>query len=1024
MPVLDIKPTRKPVRAYYDSLAQFERLGVTHETAVRSAFQSLLESCARQFRWKLVPEHSIALPRNRRIAVDGALVDDFNLTHGFWEAKDVHDDLPAAVQSKFQAGYPRSNILFQTPKRALLWQNDECVLDADLTDSAQLVDALQTFFSHRPPNIAEWEEAVARFKDKVPDVGCGLAKLIRNERQTNPRFTAAFAGFLEKCRSSINPRLAEEAVEEMLVQHLLTERLFRTVFDNPDFVRRNVIAQEIEKVISALTEHAFSRDNFFRSLDRFYVAIEGTARTIGDFSQKQHFLNTVYEQFFQGFSIQIADTHGVVYTPQPIVDFMVRSVAHLLEAEFGRSLADAGVCVIDPFVGTGNFMVRVMREIPRIALEEKYEAALYCNEVMLLPYYVASMNVEHAYYEATGRYAPFHGICLADTFELAEERQLAMFTEENAARVKRQKETPMFVVIGNPPYNMGQVNENDNNKNRKYEAMDGRVAETYAESSRATLRNKLYDPYVKAMRWASDRIGEEGIVAFVTNNGFLDGVAFDGMRKHLVEDFDAIYVLDLGGNARKGVKVSGSNVFDIRVGVSVNLFVKTKRKPKERARIFYHQADDLWNKKRKFDFLNEREHVGNVDWRVLEPDVRHTWLTEGLRAEFETFVPLGTKKAKAVRGAAEDVIFKTYSLGVSTNRDAWAYNFRRDALMENMKRMIGFYNAQAFQWERRERRNASVDDFVAYDDQKIKWTDRLKLELKRGKSIDFSPEKARTSLYRPFTKSNLYFDRLMNQRVCGFPSIFPTPETETENRVICIGGYGRKEFAILMSALIPDLNFYADPQQSFPFYTYAEDGTQRRENVTDGALASFRAHYKDDAITKRDVFHYVYGLLHSPDYRERYARDLKRDLPRIPCARDFRAFAQAGGRLAEIHVGYEDQPEHPLDFIETPGLALDLRVEKMKLSRDKTKIRYNDFLTLGGIPPRAFGYRLGNRSALEWIIDQYRVKTDGRSGIVNDANRPDAPRYVVRLIQKVITVSLETVDIVEGLPPLVLEAGA
>ena len=402
MPTLNLKPTHKSVKSYYAALDQFAKLDVTHETAVRAAFQGLLGHCARQCRWTLVPEFGVSTGRGRRIVVDGALVDDFRLTHGCWEAKDIHDDLPAEVERKFAAGYPRDNILFQTPRRAMLWQNGRLALDADLTDAGQLIETLQMFFGYRPQEYAAWEEAVAQFKDRVADIGQGLAQLIQQERKSNRTFTAAFAEFLDKCRQSINPNLAEAAVEEMLIQHLLTERLFRTVFNRPAFTRRNVIAFEIENVIDALTSHSFSRDEFLSSLDRFYVAIERTAETIHDFSQKQHFLNTVYEQFFQGFSIKVADTHGIVYTPQPIVDFMVRSVAEILEREFGRSLADEGVHIIDPFVGTGNFIVRMMREIPRTALERKYASELHCNEVMLLPYYIASMNIEHEYYDATG----------------------------------------------------------------------------------------------------------------------------------------------------------------------------------------------------------------------------------------------------------------------------------------------------------------------------------------------------------------------------------------------------------------------------------------------------------------------------------------------------------------------------------------------------------------------------------------------------------------------------------------------
>ena len=529
---------------------------------------------------------------------------------------------------------------------------------------------------------------------------------------------------------------------------------------------------------------------------------------------------------------------------------------------------------------------------------------------------------------------------------------------------------------------------------------------------------QLYDPYVKAIRWSLDRIGEEGVVAFVTNNSFIEGLAFDGMRKHLAADCDAIYILDLGGNARKGLKVSDANVFGIRVGVSINLFVKKKQKSSESRRIFYYPTDDLWNRKQKFDFLNEREHAGSIAWQSIQPDARHTWLTEGLHAEFDTFVPMGSKAAKAVKGEAVDAIFKTYSNGVKTNRDAWVNNFNRDALAENMSKMIETYNAQVFQWERQGNRDTDIDDFVVYDDKEISWSRDLKAKLKRGTTAEYVEHKVRTSVYRPFTKSNLYFDRVLNDVVYVFPSIFPTPETETENQVICVSAYGRKEFAILMSQCIPDVNFYGDPQQCFPFYTYDEDGTNRRENITDWALTEFRTHYGDDTLTKWDIFHYNYGLLHHPDYRETYQANLKRDLPHIPFAKDFWGFAEAGARLADLHVNYESQPEYGLKFVQNPDAQLNWRVEKMKLSKDKTSLLYNDFLTLSGIPPKAHDYRLGTRSALEWVIDQYRVKTDKRSGIVNDPNRADDPQYIVKLIGQVITVSLETVDIVENLPAL------
>ena len=1020
MPQLNLKSNHKAIRDYYATLQQYEQQGITHEGAVSSPFDTLLHACARQVNGTFVPQYPKQTAKGNRIVIDGAIINEYGLPLAYWEAKDMDDDLAKAVVDKREAGYLLDNILFQTPQRAILYQNGAEVLDLDITEPANLIATLQYLFTYTPPALDNWQTAVTDFREHVPDLASKLKELIEQRHETDPAFKKAFTDFYEICRASINPELSQDAVEEMLIQHILTERMFRTVFNNSAFTRRNIIAREIENVVDELIRQAFSREEFLKPLDRFYVAIEQAANLCKDFTEKQHFLNTFYEKFFQGFSEDVADTHGIVYTPQPIVDFMVNSVAHILETEFGRSLSDTGVHIIDPFVGTGNFIVRLMQDIQGTALEAKYRHELHCNEVMLLPYYIASLNIEQEYFQRTGMYLPFEGIALADTFELLEQQQGELFTRENTERVERQKATDMFVVIGNPPYNAWQVNDSDNNRNRKYELMDARIMETYASDSKATLKNALYDPYVKAIQWASERIGEEGVVAFVTNNGFIDGLAFDGMRKHLAQDFDAIYILDLGGNARKGLKVSNANVFGIRVGVSINLFVKKKDKLSEKSKIFYYRTDDLWNKKQKFDFMNERQDTGGVEWKSIQSDVRHTWLNEGLHAEFDTFIPMGTKEAKATKGIAANVIFKTYCRGIITGRDVWAYNFNRDILGENIHGMIEIYNAEVDKWKRRENQRVDVSDFVVYDDTKIKWDRELRQHLQRSRFAEYAENKVRISLYRPFTKSNLFFDRVLNNCVYLFPSIFPTPDTETENRVICVAGIGnRKGFGCLITNKIPALDLAFEKTQCFPFYTYDEDGTNRQENITDWALAEFRDHYGDDTLTKWDIFHYNYGLLHHPTYREKYEMNLKRDLPHIPFAEDFWGFATAGAALADLHVNYESVPKYEgLKSMETPGMQVDWHVEKMKLSKDKTQLQYNDFLTLDGIPAEVYEYRLGTRSALEWVVDQYRVKTDKRSRIVNDPNRADEPRYIVDLIHRVITVSLKTVEIVKNLPPL------
>ena len=1019
MPRLNLKPNHKAIRDYYATLWEYEQQGIRHEGAVSNPFAFLLDSCTKQIKGTFIAQYAMQIAAGKRIVIDGLVRNEFELPLAYWEAKDVDDNLPKAVEEKRDAGYPFDNILFQTPQRAILYQNGQVALDLDITTPANLISALQYLFSYTPPQLHGWQTAVEDFREHVPDLASELKERIEERYETDPAFRTAFSDFYDTCRTSINPDLSQEAVEEMLTQHILTERIFRRVFERSDFTRRNIIAREIENVSDVLMRHAMSRDAFLEPLDRFYIAIEQAATLCKDFSEKQHFLNSFYEKFFQGFSEDVADTHGIVYTPQPIVNFMVKSVEHILETEFGRSLSDRGVHIIDPFVGTGNFIVRLMQDIQGTALEEKYRHELHCNEVMLLPYYIASLNIEQEFFQRTGTYLPFEGIALADTFELLEKEQGELFTRENTERVERQKATDMFVVIGNPPYNAKQVNQNDNNKNRKYKIMDTLLRETYSRDSKARNKNSLSDPYVKAILWASKRIGKEGVVAFVTNNGFLDGIAFDGMRKHLLQDFTKIYHINLKGNARTSGerrRKEGGNVFDdqIRVGVGISFFMKKVEKTSDPAEVWIYSVDDYLKAREKQKHLTDFRDYTNVPMKQATIDAKHTWLTEGLHAEFDNFIPMGTKEAKSVKGAAVDVIFKTYSRGVMSCRDAWAYNFNRDILTQNIQQMGETYNAEMERWKRRQNRSeTNVDAFVIYDDTKISWSRDLKVKLKRGVIVEYMEHKIKTSLYRPFTKLNLYFDRTINNDVHVFPSIFPTPGTESENRVLCVSGIGsKKSFQSLMVGAIPDIQSTSNGQ-CFPFYIYDEDGTNRQENITDWALAEFREHYGDDTITKWDIFHYNYGFLHHPTYREKYERNLKRDLPHIPFAKDFWGFAKAGAELADLHVSYESAPKYDgLKYIETPGMPIDWNVEKMRLSNDKTQLKYNDFLTLDDIPPEVYKYRLGNRSALEWVVDQYRVKVDKRSGIVNDPNRADQPRYIVDLIAQVIHVSLRTVEIV------------
>ena len=978
-----VKP--KDLTAYYAALEDYEKQGVTHEGALRSAFQNLLAETGRRTGWTLIPELA-----SGSIRPDGTFRDEYFLNRGYWEAKDTKDNLETEIQKKIAKGYPLTNTIFEDTQRATLYQNGQVAMQADLTQRAQLTTLLIAFFSYTEPAHEDFSSAVDDFKQRVPDLARGLVQIIQNAHTTNTAFQKAFASFFTLCRESLNPNLSEAAVDEMLVQHLLTERLIRTIFDSQDFIRRNVIAREVETVIDALVSRAFNRHEFLKSLDTFYLAIESAAKTIENFSEKQHFLNAVYERFFQGYSVKAADTLGIVYTPQEIVDFMCASVEQVLQDEFGKTLSDTSVHILDPCTGTGNFIVNLLRRIPKRDLQRMYTRQLFANEVMLLPYYIAALNIEHAYYERTGAYERFDGLCFVDTLDLAEEEdkpRLPVMTEENTARVERQKTAPITVIIGNPPYNVGQINENDNNKNRKYKVVEKQIRETYAKDSTASNVNALSDAYVKFFRWAVDRLAErDGIVCFVTNNSFTDQTAFDGMRKNLLQDFTQIYHIDLHGNVRKNPKLSGTthNVFGIQVGVGITIAVRNAQHSSRT--LQYHRVPEDWRKEEKLSWLAKKRDIEAVEWQTLQPDDNHTWLVPEYADDFRALLPIGNRDTKAGRRTHDEAIFGTFSIGLNTSRDAWVYCFDKNQLAAQMQRTVETYNSEIDRWKRVGQPD-NIDNFVDRDETKIKWSSRLKETFARGVYAEFKEDKIRNALYRPFTKRFLFFDSVMNHRRGIFPRIFPTVSTETENLVLWIKtGSEWPMFALIGNCLVDHL-----PQggsQCFPFYVYNEDGTNRHENITDWSLTQFQDHYHNPSITKWDIFYYVYGLLHHPGYREKFADNLKRELPRIPFAPDFPAFTSAGKQLARLHLDYETLEPYALHWLESDDVPLSYRVDRMKLSKDKTALIVNDSLTLTGIPPDVFAYRLGNRSALEWVIDQYRLKTDKRSGIPSDPQPP------------------------------------
>lgn len=1041
-----ITPAAKPIRAYYAALRDFADQNVSQEQAVRAAFQTLLADLARPLKWTAIPELGKKVRqqgKKTRVIPDGTLRDKYQLPRGYWEAKDSADDLDAEIRDKRAKGYPLDNTIFWTPARAVLFQSGAQVMDVTIAEAngqpGAFCDLLHTFFTYIDKPLVDFDDAVDEFTSRVPEVGKKLAEIIAASHKSSKTFRDAFTAFFELCKTTLNPNISREAVDEMLVQHLLTARLFNSIFNNPEFLRKNVIASEVEKVIDALTSKSFSRDEFLKSLDRFYVAIENAAARVPDWSSKQHFLNNVYERFFQGYCVKTADTHGIVYTPQPIVDFMCASVEWALEKEFGKKLGDDAVNILDPCTGTGNFVVNLMRRAAERGnkyLARMYREQLFANEIMLMPYYIAALNIEHEFFEHTGEYVPFEGLCFVDTLELVEPKHTGLFSAANLKRVERQKRTPITVVIGNPPYNAKQLNANDRNRNRAYPVIDARIKNSYAKDSVATSKIALKDMYVRFWRWAMDALGEGGgVVCFVTNNSFVEQHALDGMRAHLVRHFSAIYHLDLHGNVRHDPTKSGNayNVFGIQVGVGITIAI---RHGEERGDVQYAAISPDLRREAKLQELSRLGSAPQVQWKPVVPSKKNEWIRLKSAGKYEKLVSLGSKQAKAGKAVA---IFKMYTRGVATARDSTVYSPDRAVLDTRIRKVIDDYNAELD----RVRRNlpiVNLGDFVDYS--KIKWSDGLLSRLRAGEEMKFDPNAQRLSQYRPFCRSWLYFSRQLNEAIYSLHRAIPPAGVEA--RMLCVTGVGsERPFANWVVTDVPDLNFFGPGTvpQWFPLDIVNEDGTQS-DNITDWSLNLFRAHFatvspaaatKTKKLTKWDIFHYVYAILHHQGYRDTFAENLKRELPRIPLAKsfdDFTAFATAGEKLAKLHLHYDDEKTvKPYKLREEWHLTdeqgrkrpkswhID---DKMRLSKDKATLIVNPTLTLHDIPTEVFRYRLGNRSALEWVIDQYQVYTDPKSGITSDANawgeERNDPEYIVRLVKQVVTVSLETMKIVDALP--------
>lgn len=885
------------------------------------------------------------------------------------------------------------------------------------------------------------------------------------EHPDNTRERAAFDAFSAELRDDLNDSVSDGEIIEMLAQHLITKPVFDALFEGYDFARQNPMSRAMQAVLDALQEHRLDKEA--DTLESFYESVRMRASGIDNAAGKQKIIVELYDKFFANAFPRLKDKLGIVYTPVEVVDFILNSVNHLLQKEFGQTLGSKGVHIIDPFTGTGTFITRLLQSglIKPEELAHKYQNEIHANEIVLLAYYIAAINIEAVYHGlAGGDYIPFQGICLTDTFQMYEKDDLVdELLVDNSERRKRQKALDIRVIVGNPPYSAGQTSANDNNANVGYPALDERIRTTYAALSDATNKNALYDSYIRSIRWASDRIGDAGIIGFVTNAGWLEANTADGLRKCLVDEFSSLYVFHLRGNQRTSGEISrkeGGKIFGSgsRAPIAISLLVKNPEAA-EHGQIHFHDIGDYLSREEKLEKIEEFASVGGIEqWQTITPDTHGDWLNQR-DDSFNEFMVLGDKNNKI--GTA---LFYSYSRGVQTARDAWAYNASQSKLEANMGRMIDFYNTeverfnQAHPGQDKNTRDSAVNDFIDTNPERISWTHNVKQELAKGRALAYETSSLTSSLYRPFTKQWMYYNRQLNERVYQMPRIFP--DLAAENIVIMVTAKGAKEFSSTISDVIPDLNSMKAGAQCFPLYLYdevaqqsdsaglfseqLETGLRRRDAITDDGLAHFKNAYPGEQVSKVDLFYYVYGLFHSSDYRERYADNLSKELPRIPAvkkAEDFWAFSQAGRDLAEWHLNYETVELYPLT-IEVKGKptdnakvsAEDCRVEQMKFAKtrdsetgksinDLSTVIYNSRITLRNIPLEAWDYIVNGKPALSWVMECQAVTTHKASGIVNDANdwaietMGDA-KYPLKLFMRVVTVSLETQKIVGSLPAL------
>lgn len=917
----------------------------------------------------------------------------------------------------------------------------------------ELQDTIYAKMVKKVGNRRYWEQ----WAKDIADIANRHIEHITKIVESDPKYEKEFNKFLTGLQKQLNPSVTKEEAIEMLAQHLITRPVFEALFENYAFVKNNPVSQAMQKILDILDDNAVDKGQE-EILGKFYKSVQDRAEGIKTSEGKQRIIIELYDKFFKTALPKTVEKLGIVYTPVEVVDFILHSVSDILQKEFGRTLSDENIHILDGFVGTGIFITRLLQSgyIKPEDLKRKYANEIHANEIVLLAYYIASINIENTYHELINAkeddYQSFEGICLTDTFQMTEYDDKLQFSEifpQNSERVEKQKKCPLTVIIGNPPYSIGQRSQNDNAQNLKYEKLDNKITDTYVKLSKANLNKGLYDPYIRAFRWASDRIGDNGVIGFITNSGWLDSIGMDGFRYCLEREFDSIYVLNLRGAIRGKTgdlaKKEGQNVFDIMTGVAITILIK-KKQCKDKAKIYYYDIGNYLSREEKFNKIKNINSMFSkvVNYVKIQPNEHNDWLN--LRNKcFESFIKIDSDKNYNKNSKS---FFIINTSGSVSNRDAWVYNFSDESLKININNTLNCYNKQRKKFFSEAVNNKTLETFINTDAKFISWTANLKRYFQSNILIDYQSNDIITACYRPFCKQNMYYNKYLIERPGQWNKLFPNKDAQ--NMIISLSGVGGNFFDSFITNCITDLACMKTGNggtQCFPLYWYEEkdknnseqqslfknqdngdDKYIRHDGITDYIhnLAKEKYGHK---VTKEDIFYYVYGILHSKDYRTKFAADLKKMLPRIPLVdkvEDFWTFSNAGRDLAKLHLNYEDQA--PLSSVKVTGYEIgNFIVNKMKFKskEDKSEIIYNDYIRISNIPAEAYEYVVNGKSAIEWILDRYQVTIHKESQIKNDPNdwarEHNKPRYILDLLLSVISLSVATVKIVNSLPRLNFE---